>query len=141
MLHKKSASERVDAFILAENQKDNGGSSALCGAALEDKTLSDLRTCEVEIAKLRKILVADDKAWLTMINIAFSLGVRESSKNKNVMLSEVNDALMRKLYAVETKNIDEDLWDYFCQLTEELRKKSNLKKALREIRAKKLSSN
>jgi hypothetical protein len=143
MLHKKSASERIDAFILSENQKDNGGSSALCSMALEDRALSNLRSCEVEITKLNKILRANETEWESMSRIATALGVSVRGKpqrgqSQNILLSEVDDKLMCKLYNADAKGIDEDSWDYFCQLTEELRKKANLKKTLRDIRSKKL---
>jgi hypothetical protein len=145
MLHKKSASERIEAFVIAENIKDNGeGANVDYSSRLEDQTISEVRTCEVELGKLRKILEADDKSYDRMLRTAIAAGVKHTEGNRDrkqsgrVLLSEVDDALMCKLYAIEVAGEDSELWDYMLQLTELSRNKLKLKKTLREIRAKKL---
>jgi hypothetical protein len=148
MLHKKSASERIEAFVIAENIKDNGeGANVDYSSRLEDQTISELRTCEVELGKLRKIVEADDKSYERMLRTATDAGVKRMQGNRDrkqsgrVLLSEVDDALMCKLYAVEVAGDDSELWDYMLQFTELLRNKLKYKKVLREVRAKKHSVN
>jgi hypothetical protein len=139
--HKKSASERIEAFVIAENIKDNGEDASIdYSTQLEDQTISELRTCEIEIGKLRKIFSYDRSAFDRVLDIAVSLGVRVSGrdKDKTIMLSEVDDVLMCKLYEFEVTG-NSEYWDYLLQYTEELRKKAKLKKTLRELKAKKLS--
>ena len=76
LLHKKSASERIEAFVVSENLKDNGVMS-VPNVMLEEQLLSDLRTCAVEIVKLKKVVTSDEKIWESMLRIAVSLGVEK----------------------------------------------------------------